>query len=94
MNQYSKNTARSSQTGLFGRANAQKILILILNNWYVYLLAIVVCFGGGYMYMKYKIPTYYVSTTILVEEEESNPAEDLHQGFTVRPGSRISTIRY
>ena len=86
MYQESRNTSRPTPSTFFGTINPQKILILMLNNWYVYLLALIIAFGGGYLYLRHKIPTFYLSTTLLVEEQESSPGEDLLQGFSVRPG--------
>jgi tyrosine-protein kinase Etk/Wzc len=85
MNQESHVT-KSSQPSLFGTINPQKLLILILNKWYVYVIAFIIAGGGGVLYLKYKIPTYNMTTTILIEEEETMPGADLLEGFAVRPG--------
>lgn len=85
MNQESIKSPRTSHN-LLGTVNPQKILILILNNWYVYLIALFFCGLGAFIYMKHRLPKFDVSTTILVEEEDPLPGEDLLQGFAVRPG--------
>jgi len=86
MNQDINKTPRLIHPGIFGTLNPQKIVILILRSWYVYLIALVVAFAGAVLYLKYKIPSYISTTTILVEEQEQTPAEDLLQGFALRPG--------
>jgi capsular exopolysaccharide synthesis family protein len=75
-----------SQPGLFGTVNPEKILILILNHWYVYVLALILAAVGGAIYLKHRIPYYDVTTTILIEEEDPIPGADLLEGFSVRPG--------
>jgi len=79
-------SSKSSQPALFGTINPQKLLILILNKWYVYVIAFILAVGSGILFLKYKIPTYNMTTTILIEEEEPLPGADLLEGFAVRPG--------
>lgn len=86
MNQESNLVNKISQPGLFGTVNPQKVLILIMNHWYVYVAALIIAGVGGFIYMKHKIPTYDVTTTILIEEEEPIPGADILEGFAVRPG--------
>ena len=82
MNQKSSLPSKSVQPGVFGTLNPQKVVILILRNWYVYLAALIIFTAGAVLYLKHKIPSYSVSTTILIEEEESGMpgGEDLLQG--------------
>lgn len=86
MNQESSTTSRATHPGIFGTVNPQKILILILSNWFVYLIALIVAGGAGILYLKHRIPTYDVTTNILIEEEDQMPGADLLEGFAVRPG--------
>lgn len=60
----------------------------MLRNWYFYLFGILLSGAGAYFYLKYKIPTYRVETTILIGEEGGSPGsqEDMLQGFALRPG--------
>lgn len=88
MNQEPTNTSSTVHTGIFGTLNPQKILRLILRNWYIYLIAFVLFGAGAFLYLKYKIPNYRAVTSILIEEEETMPGEDILQGFAVRPGIR------
>ena len=67
--------------------NIRKLLLMMRRNWYVYLVALVVMAAGALLYLKFKIPTYYADTTILVSEENSNaPVGDMLEGFALRPG--------
>jgi len=78
---------RQTKPGTSNARNIRKLLLMMRRNWYVYLLALVLSGVGAFLYMNYKIPTYYVDTTILVSEENSNaPAGDLLEGFALRPG--------
>ncbi|MEA3461138.1 MAG: hypothetical protein U9R49_04600, partial [Bacteroidota bacterium] len=86
MNQDIKKSPKVIHPGLFGTLNPQKVVVLILRNWYVYLMALIIAFAGSVLYLKYKIPSYISSTTILIEEEDNMPAEDLLQGISLRPG--------
>lgn len=86
MNQEVRKPVRLIHPGIFGTLNPQKIVILILRYWYVYLIALMLAGIGSVLYLRYKIPSYISSTTILVEEEETTPGEDLLQGISLRPG--------
>ncbi len=86
MNQDPHQTHRISNQRILRTLNPQKILRFIRNHFYVYLIVLIICGMGAFLYLKHKIPTFEVSTTILVEEDERTPGEDLLQGFQVRPG--------
>lgn len=87
MNQELLKSTKRSHPGIFGTLNPQKIVVLILSNWYVYVAALLIAVVGAVLYLKHTIPNYSVSTTILIEEEESAvPGQDLLQGFALRPG--------
>ncbi len=79
-------TPRTAHTGPLGTLNPQKILKLILRNWYIYLIAFIICGTAAVYYLKYKIPAYLTTSTILIEEEETMPGDDILQGFAVRSG--------
>ena len=87
MNQETSISTRRTHPGIFGTLNPQKVVVLILSNWYIYIAAFLICTVGAVLYLKHKIPSYTVSTTILIEEEEpAIPGQDLLQGFALRPG--------
>ncbi len=87
MNQESSNSAKRTNPGIFGTLNPQKIVVLIFSNWYFYVAAFLICMVGAGLYLKHKIPSYTVSTTILIEEEEpAIPGQDLLQGFALNAG--------
>jgi capsular exopolysaccharide synthesis family protein len=64
----------------------RRILLLMLRNWYFYLIALVLFAGGAFVFLKYNLPTYSAEAYILVEEENNTPGEDLLEGFSMRPG--------
>jgi tyrosine-protein kinase Etk/Wzc len=86
-NQEVNGTAKQNPAGFSHLINIQKILLMMLRNWYFYLIGIVIAGTGAYFYLKYKIPTYHVETTILIGEEQGTQgSEDLLKGFALRPG--------
>ena len=87
MNQEFHASVYPKQNNIFGTINPQKIVKLILNKWYWYLITIVLCSVGAVYYMNNKLPTYNVTTSILIEEEDSSmPDENLLQGFALQGG--------
>lgn len=86
MIQESIETTRLNRSGRNSTINVRKVLLMMVQNWYLYLIAILVSGGGTYAYLKYKLPTYSSYTTILIEEGGVAPGQDLLEGFAVRPG--------
>jgi len=68
--------------------NVRRLLLMMWRKWYFYFIAIITFVAAAYLYITYKIPSYRVSTTVLIEEEESATGLDLVEGFAVRPGSQ------
>ncbi len=68
--------------------NVWKILLMMKGKWYLYLLSLLISGATAYFYLKYKIPTYLTSTTVLIVETEAAPGLDFVEGFAVRPGSQ------
>ena len=80
-------TVKQSQPNAANLINIRKILQMMLKNWYFYLFGVAISIAGAFFYMKYKIPTYLVETTILIGEgNNGQQGEDLLQGFALRPG--------
>ena len=86
MIQNNKETTRLNHHGNVNLINIRKVLLMMVRNWYFYVIGLLVCFVGAYFYMQNRIPTFYVSATILIEEERGGPGADLLEGFAVRPG--------
>lgn len=88
MNQEINEPVKAQPIGISHMINIRKILMMMLRNWYFYLFGILLSVAGAYFYLKYKIPTYNVETTILIGEEGNMPGaqEDMLQGFALRPG--------
>ena len=49
------------------------ILIKYLNYWYLFLLGILVSVGTAFLYLRYSVPLYSVSSTLLVKDYQNNP---------------------
>ena len=91
MTQEVNEPAKQNGAGGFAHLiNIRKILMMMLRNWYFYLIGIMLAGAGAYFYLKYKIPTYRVETTILIGQEEAQQqtGQDLLQGFALRPGAQ------
>ncbi len=83
------NTAKSSKSGSSDAFSLKRILLMMVHNWHLFVISFLIAGGGAYAYIKYKIPSYRATTTVLVEEEGNSPGQDmLLEGFSVRPGSQ------
>ncbi len=69
-----------------------KILFLMLSNWYWFALSLSVVFVITWLYITHTLPTYRVSSTVLIEEDKSSRvnigSDQLLQGFGLRPGMK------
>lgn len=69
-----------------GGINLIKILQLLRRFWYYFLISLLLSAIGAYYFLNHTIPSYSVSTTILIDTEGSNNTDDMLEGFAVRPG--------
>ena len=87
MTQESNETVKHNPPNAASLINIRKILQMMVRNWYFYLFGIIIALLGAFLYMKHKIPTYRVETTLLIgEENNAQQGEDLLEGFSLRPG--------
>lgn len=80
-----QNSIRSSRSD---NLNPRKLIMMIFGSWYYFLMALIVTGAAVYVYVSSTFPTYYISTTVLIEEEEGTPGVDLLEGFTMQPGGQ------
>ena len=69
----------------------RKILRMIVGNWYYVIFSLIIAIGLAFFYNYKTIPTYLVSSAILIEEGSNNavPETDrLLQGFGLQPGAQ------
>lgn len=59
------------------------IIKTIILNWYWFVLSILVCMGGAYLYLRYTTPIYQASAKFLIKESEGN---------SYRKGSSLSNM--
>ncbi len=52
--------------------NIQKVIRLIYRNLWIIIPCIVLALGIAYVYNRYTLPTYYVSSTLLIKEDSEN----------------------
>ena len=60
----------------------KSILSRYLKYWYLFLVAILLCVGGAYVYLLHATPQYYVSSTLLLKDDESGRASFDLSGLT------------
>ena len=60
--------------------------MMMLRNWYFYVIGLVLAGAGAYLYLKHKIPSYSVETLILIGQDDPAPGQDMLEGFSLRPG--------
>lgn len=52
--------------------NYKDIITKYLRYWYLFLVAIILCFSLAYLYLRYSTPQYLVSTHILIKNEQND----------------------
>ena len=59
--------------------NFQKVFTHLVLNWQWYLLSVIICLCGAYLYLRYTQPTYQVAARMLVKDEEKKPVRSAKQ---------------
>ena len=57
----------------------QKVFAHIVLNWYWYLLSVIICLCGAFLYLRYARPTYKVTARMLVKEEDKKASSSAKQ---------------
>ena len=57
----------------------QKVFAHVVLNWQWYLLSLIICMGGAYIYLHYTQPIYQMSARILVKDEDKKPRTSIKQ---------------
>ena len=57
----------------------RKFLFTVLNNWYFFLLSILICVGSSYIINRYSKDVFSVSSTVLIEDNLKGVVEDPSQ---------------
>ncbi len=70
--------------------NFVKLFFLMLSNWYWFVLALTLLLIAAWLYNRYTPPTWQVTATVLIEEDQKNQspiqADQILKGFGLRPG--------
>ncbi|MCJ8164425.1 polysaccharide biosynthesis tyrosine autokinase [Pontibacter sp. E15-1] len=53
-----------------------------MKYWYVFAITIALCVAGAYVYLLYATPQYYISSTMMLKSEKSDPSSFDLTGFT------------
>ena len=64
--------------------NWRKYIFLFMSNWYWFLITIFIALSFAYIKNRYTLPTYSVSATLLIEEEEEGASDLLNEIRSVR----------
>ena len=59
--------------------NFQKVFSHLVLNWQWYLISLVICMCGAYLYLRYAQPIYQVSARMLVKDEDKNAGSSVKQ---------------
>jgi capsular exopolysaccharide synthesis family protein len=87
MNQADMNTTtKLNNSGGSNFLNTKKVFMMMLRNWYFYLIGLVLAGAGAYLFLKHKIPSFSVETMILIGQDDPAPGQDMLEGFSLRPG--------
>lgn len=63
------------------KVDLKGILSRYLKYWYLFLIGIILCVGGAYVYLLYAVPQYYISSTLLLKDDKSSPSSIDLTGF-------------
>ena len=78
---------KSASDNLF---DFNRIVRLILKNWYLFLISFPLCLGSVFIYHRYAVPVYKASATLLLKgsEQKTLSQADLMEGFGLSPEVR------
>ena len=78
---------KTSGDGLF---DLNRIIKLVIRNWYLFLISFPLAIGGVYIYHRYTVPVYRATTTILLKNSQSRSMSqsNLIDGFGLAPEVR------
>ncbi len=57
--------------------NFREVIFSYLRKWYWFVLSLVLCVALAYVYMRYTVPQYSVSTSILLNQQNSSAASEM-----------------
>ncbi len=69
----------------------KKLFFMVLSNWYYFVIALIISSACAYFYLRYTLPVYKTSATLLIEEENSASPQgtnELLKGFGLEPGRK------
>lgn len=92
MDQKAPSSNRRIQTEQSDAMNPYKLLRMILNNWFLFIISILISIVLAFLYIKYTIPTFRVTTTVLIEEGDRARIQGMDrnmlEGFGLSPAAR------
>jgi len=78
---------RNASDNLF---DFNRIIRLVLKNWYLFLISFPLCIGSVFLYHRYSVPVYKATATIMLKgsEQPKLSQADLMEGFGLSPEMR------
>jgi tyrosine-protein kinase Etk/Wzc len=82
-NQLSDKILKQINSGI----DLKRLMGAILTKWYWFLLSVATFFTAGFLYIRYTTPEYLIKSTILIEDQQKNPATSLLNKMNEGSGS-------
>ncbi|MCU4155728.1 polysaccharide biosynthesis tyrosine autokinase [Carboxylicivirga sp. A043] len=78
------------KTGGDNLFDINRLIRLVLKNWYLFVISFPLCFGAVFLYHRYTVPVYKASATLMLKgsEQKSISQADLMEGFGLSPEMR------
>ena len=84
------NTQKNNENNKQDEIDLVKLFYLMLSNWYWFVLALIISIASAWLYNRYTMPTWRVSATLLIEEDDKGKSimgtDKILEGFGLRPG--------
>ncbi|WP_289054663.1 polysaccharide biosynthesis tyrosine autokinase [Carboxylicivirga marina] len=84
---FQANNKKSAGDNLF---DINRLIRLVLKNWYLFVISVPLCLGAVFMYHRYTVPVYKASATLMLKgsEQKTLSQADLIEGFGLSPEMR------
>jgi capsular exopolysaccharide synthesis family protein len=78
------------KTGGDNLFDINRLVRLVVKNWYLFVISFPLCFGAVFLYHRYTVPVYKASATLMLKgsEQKSISQADLMEGFGLSPEMR------
>lgn len=92
MEELSSGSVKRNPTAQSDTVNVRKLMMLLVGNWYYFVIGLAIVIAAAFFYLESVIPTYRVSSTLLIEEgDQANMSgidNNLLEGFRITQGTK------